>query len=192
MSATTMTGQLPGWNRQSVHRSKAKFNKSWEEEMKMSIVPAWKHKRNLGAEWNQARWNFTSMLGIKSLALEKRFLNETAHPCTDVSGTMFVFVAPFPQGSHANSLEATASPLLPWRLLCCWRGSRAWPYLSVCLHLSFVVESSWRAHARQWHQKISPLVKVCSLQSALHGRSTFASLPLSRVLGRIRLGPSVD
>lgn len=45
----------------------------------------------------------------------------------------------------------------------------------------------WRApgchNATQWDQKISPLVKVCSLQSALHDRSTFAPLPLSRELG---------
>lgn len=186
-SATAVMGQPLGWNTQSAHWSKAKFNMSWEEEMKTSIVPAWKHKGNLGVEWNQAMWNFTSMRGIKSLALEKRVFK-----CDDTSLRRYlqdnVFaVAPFPQGSHANSLEATESPL-PQRMLCCWQGSRAWTYLSVCPHLSFVVESSWLPHAMQWHQKTSPLVKVCSLQSALHERSTFTPLPLCWVL--IRSGPS--
>lgn len=110
-SATAVMGQPLGWNTQSAHWSKAKFNKSWEEEMKTSIVPAWKHKGNLGVEWNQAMWNFTSMRGIKSLALEKRVFK-----CDDTSLRRYlqdnVFaVAPFPQGSHANSLEATESPL---------------------------------------------------------------------------------
>lgn len=37
------------------------------------------------------------------------------------------------------------------------------------------MESSWLPHARQCHQKISPPVKVCSLQSALHESSTFCT-----------------
>lgn len=167
----------------SVHWSKAKFNKSWEEEMKTSIVPAWKHKGNLGAEWNQATWNFSSMLGMKSLALEKRVLKwdgASLHGCLQDN---VCAVAPFPQASHANSLEATESPLpaLEAAVLLTRQWSMALP---VCLPtLLFVVESSWLPHARQWHQKISPLVKVCSLQSALRERSTFASLLLSKVLG---------
>lgn len=50
------------------------------------------------------------------------------------------------------------------------------------------MESSWLPHARQCHQKISPPVKVCSLQSALHESSTFAPLPLSKVLGPHQAG----
>lgn len=104
-------GQPLAWNTQSVHWCKAKFNKSWEEEMKTSIVPAWNHKENLGAEWNQATWNFASVLGIKSPALEKRLFKwGSTSPCTNLQDNVCA-VAPFPQGSHANSLEATESPL---------------------------------------------------------------------------------
>lgn len=111
-----------------------------------------------------------------------------AHPCTDVSRTTFVLWLPFPRLLMQTAWKPLRALFLPWRLLCCWRGSGAWPYLSVCPRLSFVVESSWLPHAGRWHQKVSPLVKVCSLQSALHERSNFASLPLSRVLGPHQVG----
>lgn len=169
-------GQPLGWNTQSAHWSKAKFNKSWEEEMKTSIVPAWKHKGNLGAEWNQATWNFASVLGIKSLALEKRvFKWGSTSPCRCLQDNVCA-AAPFPQGSHANSLEATESPLPALRGCCVADGAVEHGLTCLPAYASCLL---WRAPGchtpGNGTKKISPPVKVCSLQSALHESSTFCT-----------------